>query len=115
MLQEYLAAAIGVSVGSYWQISNNYHAYVEMFEKYADVSLEDQRYPMSGTTPLVNDPTTFIEEVEAIVYGRLPVFKNRFLSDTAWPMLHNYKARKNIHPVAAMDWRMASQEWLEKK
>ena len=32
MLQEYMAAGIGVPVGYYWQISSNWHAYVDTLE-----------------------------------------------------------------------------------
>lgn len=34
MLQEYLAARIGVPVGAYYQVSNSWHAYVERWQQY---------------------------------------------------------------------------------
>lgn len=115
VLQEYLAAAIGVEMGWYWQVSNNYHAYVNLFEKYADVNLNDNRYPLIDTTPLVNNSQTFLKEVDALLLHGFPVYQNRFLAETAWPMWRTFLAKDNIHPIAARDWRMASEEWITRR
>lgn len=44
MLQEYVAGAVGVAVGKMYQLSNNYHAYVDVLEKY----LEKRRAMLMG-------------------------------------------------------------------
>lgn len=85
ILQEYLAARIGVGVGRYYQISNNYHAYVGELERLGKRAgaaldmgkprpqlagkLQDNRYgahiapePLV-TEPLVSDPATFDQEL----------------------------------------------------
>ena len=40
MLQEYMAFSIGVKVGEYYQISNNYHAYWDVYEPLLEKFLE---------------------------------------------------------------------------
>lgn len=40
LLQEYLATWIGCEVGTYWQVSTNWHAYVEPLAKIADLPAE---------------------------------------------------------------------------
>lgn len=83
VLQEYLAARVGVGVGRMYQVSNNYHAYeselARLYERAAGIdhanvvgwgsllpALVDQRY--QGSTglcpqPLVDDPEVFYKEV----------------------------------------------------
>lgn len=86
VLQEYLAARIGIGIGTYYQISNNFHVYEAELERLRSrlsgetghgwkawllASLRDDRY---GTTrsdrhdtvdpiPLVTDPESFDREV----------------------------------------------------
>lgn len=40
MLQEFMAAWVGVPIGRYWQVSNDYHAYVEVFDKHKSLLRE---------------------------------------------------------------------------
>jgi hypothetical protein len=47
ILQEYLAANLGIDVGSLYQISNNFHAYTEIFDK-----LKSLRPPSIGRPPI---------------------------------------------------------------
>lgn len=75
ILQEFLAASIGIKVGTYSQVSNNYHLYlrdVEMIKKRAaaqgvssDVPLwEDNSHWYTQHQPsyLVTSPETFLQE-----------------------------------------------------
>ena len=39
MLQEYIACYLGWDIGPFYQISNNFHAYVEIFQEYQDLEL----------------------------------------------------------------------------
>lgn len=43
VLQEFMASAIGCGLGSYWQISNNYHAYARVFEPLCQEYCQDER------------------------------------------------------------------------
>lgn len=116
VLQEYLAARIGVEVGTYYQISNNCHVYqkdvdalrarasagataaddgdfcsVLFDERYCNPAVQQRLKPQ----PLVDDPETFDDETRGLL--RLhdqedwandpPDYHNEFLSGTAYWML----------------------------
>lgn len=121
ILQEYLAANIGVGIGTYYQVSNNFHAYerdLNMLAKrnhdsgshYAvEDELVDSSYQMSWVKPrrLVDNPATFdgellwlLEAFEATMEREKEDesiscdalnLGNRFLSDTVWPMLMAFR------------------------
>ena len=66
VLQEYLAARIGVEMGTYYQISNNFHAYVKVFEEKAsncDFPTTSNLYKHGAVkpTPIVIDAERFDE------------------------------------------------------
>ncbi len=70
ILQEYLATKIGVGVGSLYQVSNNFHAYDEIFEKLKVLRPpRDERhydeYTDKRVTPtkLIDDPVLFDQEL----------------------------------------------------
>ena len=130
ILQEYLAARLGVHMGRLTQFSFNWHMY-DNTEKYATTVGAEQGimggYP--GTMPLVTDPATFDGEVAAYVHdpslATLDEFHNRFLSHTAWPMYMANMERKAgntatsamtwAYKIEAPDWRKATIAWLERK
>lgn len=130
ILQEYLAARLGVPMGRLTQFSFNWHMYDNTAHLADPVGAQAgimNGYP--GTTQLVADPTSFDREVRAYVddpeAAMADRFKNTFLSGTAWPMyMANIERRagnantsamawaRNIH---APDWRMATMAWLDRK
>ncbi len=67
ILQEYLATMIGVGIGSLYQISNNFHAYTEIFEKLKTLKYDRQgdEYSTERVIPtkLIDDPATFDQEL----------------------------------------------------
>ena len=77
ILQEYLAAMIGVGVGTLYQISNNFHAYDEIFEKlktlrpdpvhshYGNYGGHFDEYTAKRVVPtkLIDDPAYFDSEL----------------------------------------------------
>lgn len=70
VLQEYLAAKLGIGVGLLYQVSNNFHAYSEIFEKLrilrppSDARHYDE-YTDKRVTPtkLIDDPIRFDQEL----------------------------------------------------
>lgn len=131
MLQEYMAAKIGVKLGYYWQVSTNFHSYISTFEKHE--SLLD-RIPTSpyhhGVTPfpMVNvnisiweeDLEIFMEAGDSVLGYRDPFFKR-----VAVPMMRSYKAFKEKRyqsaisiledDCAADDWSRAGVEWIQRR
>ena len=145
MLQEYLAARIGVSVGTLYQLSNNYHAYLDVFEKNRSLidRAADPYSPAKSACPytlglveprpLVTDPTVFDVEVKLFMQGAYNYpFVNHFLADAvclaeaykAWKTEKDYGwALELLDPHTVYregatkdwDWRLACQEWIERR
>lgn len=136
VLQEYIAAAVGVEVGRYYQMSNNFHVYHNdllnrCLQDTSDRRLYDNFTPMR----MVDDPLTFLDECVQMcldvdgLYGGKPrvkvvEVKNKFIHSVAHPMMmchYHFKkgdkfgAKRWCSAVVADDWRLACAEWLERR
>jgi thymidylate synthase len=135
VLQEYLAARIGVSVGRYYQFTNNLHVYTERWtpakwlEATYNREYRDNVYPY----PMVLDPDRFDVECNMFVhlgYGNglndlLPtVWSNPFFPNVALPMALAFRAHKErsyqealkwVESIHASDWRMACRQWITRR
>jgi len=144
LLQEYLASLIGVSVGTYYQVSNNLHAYLSTLEQVRPLAIssaglvglrnDDSRcpyrsgevhpYPLMETSPSVwdRDLQLFLSD------GPLIGFEDRFFRRVANPMLLAYRtykahrgpgrydlAREILSNCLATDWRLAALDWLQRR
>lgn len=132
VLQEYLAAMIGIPVGRYFQVSNNFHIYdwshknIKIQDAVAS-AIYDTHYPTMQ--PLVDDPASFDEEVRMYVeYPHDSILvagmKNTFLHCTAHPMFMANRMRRlgeldaaleYARGIQADDWRQACIEWLMRR
>ena len=144
MLQEYLATSIGIPVGKYYQVSNNYHAYSEVYEKllqkftekdaldfYAQKTLIDSNPYKTGEVqpyPMVNTEVMSWNVDLLGFLDRTPFketnFTDSFFNEVAAPMQDSWWLHKNgntdeamieIQNCAATDWRKACWEWLDRK
>jgi thymidylate synthase len=142
VLQEYLAARIGVGVGTLYQVSNNYHVYESELRRLAARgaagstldSLGCDHYSSGVIGPparLVDDPPSFDDEVRMLmewhVTGNvlLPItWRNRFLDTTVrraimahW--MHRERsydgAAEMAEQIEAPDWRVACVQWLSRR
>lgn len=137
ILQEYLASKIGVGVGALYQISNNLHAYLDVFEKNrplieeaADPFRTVSRCPYTRgevySQPLITDADIFDEELKVLMEGTTPYdFENPFL-ETAWLIKCSYDiwkkndCRKALEYLTLipddgdriLDWKRACIAWL---
>ncbi len=128
MLQEYLAARIGIRVGTYYQVSNNYHAYVSELERLCrrtggcppeqlPAYLTDEQY-FTEQQALVDDPETFGSEFAALMVNLDQLHsgvenpedlewhadaKNRFLTETAWPAASAMRLHRLGYTELAVD------------
>ncbi len=117
-LHEYMAAQIGVEVGTYYQVSNNYHAYISELKRLGErvddshmdlYHLADHLAGFTGyeTRPLVDDRDSFDRELRYVLEGyecldegppeesvhqNMLKLNNRFLGRTVWPMLMAHSA-----------------------
>lgn len=132
VLQEYLAARVGVPFGLLYQVSCNYHAYTEL-KGYPDARSEalrqvDRRYEdrLLRHTPLVHIPELWDGELRAWFEApaRMRKYENYFFADVAVPMYRSWEehkagryleARFEAQSIGASDWRAACVEWLERR
>ena len=132
VLLEYMAGMLGYTVGTYYQFSNNLHAYVDVLKRLDGIKPDHDPYltlaedGLSYTPPaLVSSPSTFDEELQAwFREDDITYFNNEYLSATAVPMrkswhLWKQKDVKAAHEVASLiedrAWRKACTEWLERR
>lgn len=141
MLQEYLAAGVGVSVGYYVQSAWNFHLYTDFYHKMmkretsGNYSLRkalegvpyDNPYAENGSVspfPMVNgkwenweiDLNNFLEEKGTYV--------DPFFIQVAEPIRAAYRsykeakyldAHEHLARCAASDWRTACTEWIQRR
>ena len=137
MLQEYMASKLGLEMGIYYHISNNFHAYPDVFEKIRGLQ-EHARDGFSETKkgcpyssgnvipyPMMNDPSKWDLDLALFMedpgsYG----FTNLFFSRVAKPLWWAHVAYKEkdidqalelASRVEASDWRKATREWLMRR
>jgi len=141
-LQEYVAYLIGCPVGRYWQISNNFHGYLDTInplsmlrDQVADGSRKEScPYSMSWVKPfpLANPDTPpeiwqqdlnlFLEE------GPIIGFREPFFRKVATPLWMAHEAFKRnsgeerytttleiLQQCRATDWRRACEEWVQRR
>lgn len=137
MLQEYIAGHIGVKVGRYWQVSNNYHAYVEDYERLAP--LIDQCEDYAGHRPcpyergeVVPFPMVSVDQrtwdQDCAVFldqGPITGFREAFFRRVVTPMWWAHAAYRKRDYAGAQeillqipercDWQLAAQSWLRRR
>lgn len=138
-LQEFMAGWIGCEVGTYWQISNNFHAYRSVLDKFVlrssarEATMEDfdpytERRML--TFPMVNTPIEVWQQDlkmmldENVVVG----LRDPFFRRVAVPILKAHQhyrenvgeqryvgASEIIEQCLADDWRAACREWIHRR
>ena len=131
-LQEYLAARIGVEVGTYTQFSNNLHIYESAMKQVdLDSARETARiqykdgYP--GARRLVDDPESFDDDLRAFMADPKADHSNRRnsyfqrVAQPAW-LANEARRRKDwdsalgaARCIEAPDWRAATVEWIGRR
>lgn len=127
-LQEYLAHAIGVPVGRYFQFSANTHLYVDRHEGLLKERFLEPFQPYSlpdiSPFPLISIAVPDWDfELEVLLRcGPLVEVSDPFLNHTVAPMWRAYRAWKSgqdwkgtLSTCASGDWRTAGQEWLARR
>lgn len=140
MLQEYLAAGVGVPVGRMFQVSNNYHAYEATLTAELASSLlapetnpydrEDRNEPIEPFRLVTVDLKTWREDLSVFMdEGPIVGFRDPFFRKVATPieLAHRHfrttkkgedryvGALEIIEQCAAADWRVACREWLQRR
>lgn len=136
VLQEFIAQACGLEVGPYWQISNNYHAYVDLFDKLKSIPdefdvFQHDPYEMGQVKAMrlvtgKDNYGVFLSELQMLLSeGPMLGLRVPFLKKIVSPMMQSHAAYKEKDWEAAHealkampaenDWRRACEEWLERR
>lgn len=141
VLQEYLAAAIGVGVGKMYQVSNNLHVYDNDLLRRCVDGIEDAEdvacHYATGSVrpmPMVAHPDVFLDECEKFCayvdhtqagYVDEPTWINKWFAQVAAPVAKAHwwfktdPTSKNVVKYAACieadDWRLACAQWLQRR
>lgn len=145
VLQEYVAARLGVEVGRYHHFSNNLHVYswnwkpeewlADQTPGYDSIDVASRIHGKGGlkTIPLIRDPEVFERELPLFVgafngeeepWSCVPRWNEPFFQEVAGPMLTALRRHKEGGPDAAMtwalrinsdDWRIAATDWIKRR
>jgi thymidylate synthase len=140
ILQEYIAKALDLQMGHYWQISNNYHAYLDTFDPISNLQIHArdpyrtiprcpyQRGEVLPTLILDVDAKTWMEDLEIWMDDPVKVgLRSQFFRRVATPLYMAHQAYKNKDPDHAIsiineqmmtgfgDWKIASIEWIQRR
>jgi len=136
-LIEYMAAKIGVPVGRYWQVSDNWHGYVNTVEPLAVLMArmqDEDPYRKDGPSdfPLTpdDDINTFETDLQMFLDEGTGAFGYRapFIRSVALPILLSWRAFKDneaprkydaargaMDTCLAWDWQKACMDWIDRR
>ena len=140
VLQEYLAGRIGVGVGRYYQVSNNFHAYLDALERvgtpdpawmypYGMYAPYDAGTATIAALPMGTDWAAWDEDLRTFIGATevprgLATYTNGWFTEVAEPMWVSHdKWRRGNHEgalraaetTAAPDWRAAAIAWMRRR
>jgi len=135
MLQEVMAAWVGVPLGSYHQISTNFHGYKSTLDKHDGIRSHTPGHdPYSlgevESFPIVNTPINdWFQDLQMFMdEGPIIGLRDPFFKKVAVPMHQAWEAWKDrengdyaenalnhADNISATDWRRACMEWLERR
>ena len=144
ILQEYVASKLEIDVGSYFQISNNAHCYVEnevyqktknlfklsKFKTYFYPFQNEKTYPVCASPTFDKELQLFFKYFDSGFKDKnclLEIFKlneSGFMWTSAVRMLHSYRHYKNKNKDEAIlnlsslnceDWKLACTQWLNRR
>lgn len=131
VLQEYLAAGVGIPVGLYRQFSNNYHMYTSVIPEggisaLATDASENDLYLYNKSVqpyPMIQDFVAWNEDLQKFMVDPMYAgyYSEKFFNHVAAPMYTSWKLRKHkelrgsltqANLIRAEDWRMACIDWI---
>jgi hypothetical protein len=129
---EYVATAIGVEVGNYYQNSWNFHAYTDIYDRdrlgLMAEEAEDHDYYSQGRCkpyPLMRiRREDWDDDLDDFLAGYHNSMDDPLFSDVAVPMFTAWQAHKAkdykealraASGIEAHDWRLACEAWLNRK
>lgn len=129
VLLEYAAALIGCPVGTYWQVSDNYHGYLDTLQPLWGLARVEAPNPYGALRPspmIAGDVWSWDANLSVFMEDRdgSKDYDDPFFRATAAPMLRAWRHYKEkrfgeaLRETAGMrdlDWSLACKEWLERR
>ena len=133
ILQEYIAAHLGVEVGRYNHFTNNLHVYEWNWKPEEWLTDETRGYYVreNSTFPLIHDPQVFDSELSRVVQNfsgegvcAADEWREPFLNTVARPMFWAFRHYKKgafnsalqwVSEIKADDWRVAAYTWIRRR
>lgn len=121
MLHEWMAAAVGVELGTWHHFSNNLHMYEQHFGLRPTMIYEAPK-----PDKMVSNPWIFLAECKMFCDGetRPEVYSEPFFLRTVIPMINSWSVHREgdtsqamelSRKIGAADWRTASFNWLKRR
>lgn len=138
MIQEYVAAHLGLPMGPYTQVSNSFHVYTEgdggkVWNRLKD-NFEEYGYPCGLTLMCQADIKDIEYDIKLLFknydlygfeeLGEICCWRSNYFDNLIAPMLSIYlvykkhgpeKASQHTEVIRASDWRTACEDWLENR
>jgi thymidylate synthase len=134
ILQEYLAAKIGADIGVLYQLSNNYHGYLDKLQPLLPYLEIGNRYlqARAGVTRVVTNQAEFDNDLGLYFSPgwESHTYRNEFFNNVAIPLRASYalwrakertEARKliaaapTVRGQASADWIVAAAQWFDRR
>lgn len=133
ILQQYMAARIGCDVGNYWQVSDNWHGYVDTIKPLLDKLEPDfyDPYSVCDVTPyqLKGDMDAFDADLQILMSGGAIGYQHSFTKRILEPMRQAYEYfRAQEAPLRytmaletlgrmpeGSDWRLACEQFIQRR
>lgn len=136
MIQEYIADKVGVELGSYTQMSDSFHVYLEGMAgeawnriKDAGDLLAGDMYGQDRVKPFpmfANDPDwdrdlyhffDLFDHWDSARCAVIEEFCSPFFRAVVAPMMQAWQTRRlsDVLKIAATDWRLAAEMWIQRR
>jgi hypothetical protein len=133
VIQEFVAAAVGIPLGVYRTISNNLHLYTELYDasKYLESPPTDELYDayqhgFEATPIITTDWERWLIDCEqfcAHPFNETASYQDPFFKSVAHPMAMISKTRKDktgdgrywVSRIQAPDWQLACHQWVDRR
>jgi len=112
MLQEYVAAMIGCSVGKYWQVTNNLHLYLDKYEEFM-YHMADKAFPSGqhrDTCPYESGEVRALRLIPSRAVAKFDADVAMFLDDGMTLGMNDWFVRKIANPMKCAIMTYKSQE-----
>lgn len=131
-LHEFIARSVGLSTGRYYQVSDNWHGYLNTLEKVSGLTETFNPYVTGDVEPfpiISTETDTWLQDLDMYMEeGPIIGLRDPFFRRVVTPVHHAHaayrqkddperheKALEIIEQCAASDWRRACREWLQRR